>query len=111
MIPNSPQNPTRPGSPKDAMNPNIMNVAKIGALPARPPRRGISLVPKLCPAIPQVMKSIAVTSPCANIWKMANIIPISERHAIPSITIPMWLMDENATIFLRSFCAMQAYAP
>ena len=54
------------------------------------------------------MNSIAEMSPWANIWKMAKVIPMSDRHPIPSITIPMWLMDENATIFLRSVWAIQA---
>ena len=83
-------------------------LAKRAPFLASPPSRGISLVPTACPVKPHTMNSIALIRPWANIWKMAKVIPMSDRHPIPSMTIPMWLMDENATIFLRSVCAIQA---
>ena len=42
--------------------------------------------------------------------KIAALIPIVVRVAIPSITNPMWPTELNAMSRFRSFCARQASA-
>ena len=93
------------------MKPIMMKVASQGALAAIPPNLAISLVPALCWMTPQTMKRTAVMRPCENIWKAPADIPIVPSVARPKSTMPMWLMEENATIFFRSFWAREANAP
>jgi hypothetical protein len=93
------------------MKPIMMNVASQGAFAAIPPNLAISLVPVLCWITPQTMKRTAVMRPCENIWNAPAAIPIVPSVAKPNSTMPMWLIDEKATIFFRSFWAKEANAP
>ena len=45
------------------------------------------------------------------IWKIAPFQPLMFSVAAPSMTTPMWLTDEYAMMYLRSFCDMAESAP
>jgi hypothetical protein len=111
MAGNSPQNPARPGRPRDAKAQKPRIHPSLGAWMRRPPRRDSSRVWNRSWMEPARKKSIPVMRPWATMPNTAALIPNDVRVAMPSITKPMWATEEKAISRFMSRWARHPSAP